>query len=97
MGGGGGEIETDNDSLIQHPHQRCVHGAAYGPAGRSWRGQRRNRPDQRRVEVVGAPGVAGHSFASQITSAYLAAANPDGVLMLRFGVYLMFICVFAAG
>lgn len=38
----------------------------------------------------GAPGVAGHSFASQITSAYLAAVNPDGVC-------LMFICVSAAG
>lgn len=45
----------------------------------------------------GAPWVAGQSFALQITSAYLAAANPDGVLMLRFGVYLMFICVSVAG
>lgn len=96
-----GEIQTNNDSLIQHRHHRQAYGAAYGPAGCSWRGERRNRPDQRRVEVGGTPGgsggVAGHSFALQIISAYLAAANPDGVLMLHFDVYLMFIRVSVAG
>lgn len=34
-----GEIEADNDRLIQHPHQRCVHGAPRRPTGRSCGGE----------------------------------------------------------
>lgn len=68
----------------------------------SWRGERRNRPDQRCVEVVGGTlggpwRVAGHSLALQIMSSYSSRANPDRVLMLYFGIFLMFICVFVKG
>lgn len=59
--------------------------------------QTRSAPRGGGRDPGGALGVAGISFALQITSSYLAAANPDGVLMLCFGVCLMFICGSVAG